>query len=47
MIILDYLSLFKKKLRSKKESYSFGTIDILVNLQHLKIVLNKFCLVLF
>ena len=31
MIIVDYLSLLKKKLRSKKESYSFGTIDILVN----------------
>jgi FkbM family methyltransferase len=31
MLILDYLSLLKKRLRSKKESYSFGTIDILVN----------------
>ena len=30
-MILDYLSLLKKKFRSKKESYSFGTIDILVN----------------
>ena len=31
MIIIDYLSLLKKRLKSKKESYSFGTIDILVN----------------
>ena len=31
MFILDYLSLLKKRLRSKKESYSSGTIDILVN----------------
>ena len=31
MLIFDYLSLFKKRLRSKKESYSFGTIDILIN----------------
>ncbi len=30
-MILDYLSLLKKKFRSRKESYSFGTIDILVN----------------
>tara|TARA_A100001015_G_scaffold315390_1_gene427092 strand:- start:817 stop:1515 length:699 start_codon:yes stop_codon:yes gene_type:complete len=30
-MILDYLSLLKKSLRSKKESYSFGTIDILIN----------------
>ncbi|MBD1146237.1 FkbM family methyltransferase [Pelagibacterales bacterium SAG-MED28] len=30
-MILDYLSLFKKKFSSKKESYSYGTIDILVN----------------
>ena len=31
MIVIDYLSLLKKRLKSYKESYSFGTIDILVN----------------
>ena len=31
MKILDYLSLLKKKLRCFKKSYSYGTIDILVN----------------
>ena len=31
MNIINYLSLLKKKLRSKKESYSFGTVDLLIN----------------
>ena len=31
MKIFSYLSLIKKKLRPLKMSYSFGTIDILVN----------------
>jgi len=31
MNFINYLSLLKKKLRSKKESYSFGTVDLLIN----------------
>ena len=30
MNLINYLSLLKKKLRSKKESYSFGTVDLLI-----------------
>lgn len=31
MNLINYLSLLKKRLRLKKESYSFGTVDLLVN----------------
>ena len=31
MNLINYLSLLKKKLKSKKESYSFGTVDLLIN----------------
>ena len=39
MIVIDYLSLLKKRLKSYKESYSFGTIDILVN--YIFIIINQ------
>ena len=31
MNIINYLSLLKKKFNNRKESYSFGTVDILIN----------------
>jgi hypothetical protein len=31
MNITNYLSLLKKKFKNRKESYSFGTVDILIN----------------
>lgn len=31
MIILDLLSLLKKKFKSKKKSYSFGSVDLLID----------------
>jgi len=31
MNFINYINLIKKKLRSKKESYSFGTVDLLIN----------------